>query len=112
MDAKELNPEIMEQLKKCRTQEEAEAVLQANHVDMPLSEIKAALSSATDVRPAELTESELKKASGGFCFFWEHNYVRTGRSKNVKITSDLTTLLTGKTVYEYKCTKCGDIMWH
>lgn len=116
MNENKLSPEVREHLLKCKTKEEAEAVLKANNIDLSLDEIDR--SSLSDIAKGELPEEDMEKVSGGTiygylfggCWPWDHNYVPTG----AKMTNNY--IENGKYVVEilyekYQCTKCGDVDW-
>ena len=63
--------------------------------DKKLQEINA---QETDKQ--KIDNEELDKVSGGWCWPWEHNYVKTGRTTTEPIIS-LNTYFRSKTLYEY-----------
>lgn len=95
MSFEELSNELKEQLKKCETKEAAESCLKENQIGLSLE--------------------EMEKASGGGwfsgCWPWDHNWEKTGQTKqapemSVKLNREIFT-----THYEYRCTKCGETRW-
>ena len=59
----------------------------------------------------KIDSEELENISGG-CWLWDHDYVKTGRSKTSFAKLGVHPSLFDKyLIYEFKCSKCGDTIW-
>ena len=95
MRAKELSPELKEQLKSCTTKEDAESCLKKHAVDLSVDEME-------------------KIYGGGLfsgCWPWDHHWTKTGKTRERIAHAQKIHVDYFYTEEEYVCTACGETKW-